>query len=173
MSRCWVEPRFRWAEGILWFSVRTGHCARAACNTFTALGRGKKTYGVHVREAKRGMIGLFPRFDAKWLLTTSHLWDEWHYQLLIWYFSGTICFSSLMTENLECIFQAQFAPPFLYTDIWRLLQLIFGVMIVWCLITLHKRACFKQHQLSFGWSTSRFVVKKNKKTHSSYEIHMC
>ena len=70
-----------------------------------------------------------------------------------------------MTENLERIFQAQFAPPFLYTDIWRPLQLIFGVIIVWCLITLHKRACFKQHQLSFGWSTSRFAGKKRKKKH--------
>lgn len=32
------------------------------------------------------MISLFPHFDGKWLLTASHLWDKWHYQLLIWYF---------------------------------------------------------------------------------------
>lgn len=34
------------------------------------------------------MISLFPHFDGKWLLTASHLWDKWHYQLLIWYFFG-------------------------------------------------------------------------------------
>lgn len=118
------------------------------------------------------MISLFPHFNSKCLLTRSHLWDTWHYQLLIWYFLTQSAFHHSWQKPREYFLDWVHFPAH-QIDIWWLQRCVLAFFNCLKFIYPTQEALFYE-TLAVIWLIQRTSgeIIPEKPLHCSCKIHM-